>query len=69
MYQCAVGIRTGQTADQVVGRAIEEYERSLFWREYAAAADAAADDPESAADELAEQVLWDRTSLDGLERD
>jgi len=65
----AVGARTGQTADQVVGRALEEYERALFWQAYAAAADAVAADPQAAADVRAEQDLWDRTVRDGLERD
>lgn len=65
----AVGARTGQTADQVVGRAIDEYERALFWQAYAAAADAVAADPQAAADVRAEQDLWDRTVRDGLERD
>ncbi len=65
----AVGARTGQTADQVVGRALEEYERALFWQAYAAAADAVAADPQAAADVRAEHDLWDRTVRDGLERD
>lgn len=65
----AMGARTGQTADQVVGRALAEYERSLFWQAYAIAADAVPADPEAEADQRAEQELWDRTLRDGLERD
>lgn len=34
-----LGARTGQMADQVVSRALVEYERALFWREYAQAAE------------------------------
>lgn len=64
----AVGARTGQTADQVVRSALEDYERSLFWLAYAAAAGAVAADAEAAADERTEQELWDRTVQDGLER-
>lgn len=54
----AVGARTGQTADQVVARALVEYERSLFWREYAEAAERDS--------ELADRELWESTVRDGL---
>lgn len=57
----SLGASTGQTADQVVSRALVEYERALFWREYAEAAER-----ERSASELAEQELWDRTVRDGL---
>ncbi len=57
----SVSARTGQTADQVVAHALEEYERALFWRDYAAAAER--DQP---AEERAEQELWERTAADGV---
>lgn len=60
----ALGARTGQTADQVVARALVEYERTLFWREYAVAAER--HDPASAR---AGRDLWDRTVRDGLAGD
>ena len=64
----ALGARTKQTADEVVETAIREYERALFWQQYADAADAAAADLDVTADELAERELWERTNRDGVER-
>lgn len=64
----AVGARTGQTADQVVEHALEEYERALFWQAYTEAVERVASDERAATDELAEQELWDRVTSDGLER-
>lgn len=57
----SLGASTGQTADQVVSRALVEYERALFWAEYARAAEQ--DRPRREQDE---QELWDRTLRDGL---
>ena len=65
----ALGVRTSQTADQVVETAIGEYERALFWQQYAAAAEAAARDATVSAHESAERDLWERTNRDGVERD
>lgn len=62
----AVGAATDQTADQVVAHALEEYERTLFWRAYGLAAEAASADISAAAEEGAERGLWDRTLRDGL---
>ncbi|WP_256839447.1 hypothetical protein [Ornithinimicrobium faecis] len=56
-----LGARTGQTADQVVSRALVEYERALFWREYAQAAEQ--DVPEA---ERQDQELWEGSVRDGL---
>lgn len=64
-----LGVRTHQTADQVVTRALEEYERVIFWDEFTAAADAVARDAEAAAAETAEALLWDSvTARDTAER-
>lgn len=57
----SLGASTGQTADQVVSRALVEYERALFWRAYAQAAE-----QDRPAGEPDEQELWDRTLRDGL---
>lgn len=56
-----IGADTGQTADEVVARALDEYERALFWQEYRAAAQSQPDE-ESVADDRA----WEATLRDGL---
>ncbi|MGQ0632775.1 MAG: hypothetical protein ACT4P1_17305 [Sporichthyaceae bacterium] len=61
----ALGAATAQTADQVVGAALDEYERALFFDDYRKAVDKEAKrglDPEVAV----EVTLWDRTLRDGL---
>ncbi|MGQ0844194.1 MAG: hypothetical protein ACT4QF_08665 [Sporichthyaceae bacterium] len=58
----AIGEATGQTAEQVVAHALDEYERALFFRAYQAAATA---DLRS-GDTAVETDLWDRTIRDGL---
>lgn len=57
----SLGASTGLTADQVVSRALMEYERALFWGEYARAAE-----QDRMQEERDEQELWDRTLRDGL---
>lgn len=57
-----VGARTGQTAEQVVRRALEEYERALFWADYEAAAGAADADPDATTAQTEENALWDAAS-------
>lgn len=63
----AIGAQTRQTADQVVDSALREYERSLFWQEFGAAAEAVAADPVAAADEVGERGLWEFPTRDGVE--
>lgn len=63
----ALGAQTQQTADQVVATAIDEYERAIFWREFAVAAEAVAVDPVAAHEERREQQLWDHASRDRLD--
>lgn len=58
----ALGEATGQTAEQVVATALDEYERALFFQAYQASA--AAD--LQAGDTAVESDLWDRTTGDGL---
>lgn len=60
----ALGATTAQTAEQVVSKALDEYERALFWQEYRRAAEADRD-----RDDEAERELWDATLRDGLERE
>lgn len=57
----SLGASTGQTADEVVSRALVEYERALFWGEYARAAEQ--DTTRRGQDD---HELWDRTLRDGL---
>lgn len=61
----AIGAATRQTAEQVVGAALDEYERALFFDEYRAAVD---DEVERGTHpEVARELkLWDRTLRDGL---
>ena len=58
----AIGERTQQTADQVVSRALDEYERAQFWSAYRAAADA-----DDSSEVEAEQAAWSATLRDGLD--
>ena len=61
-----VGARTGQTAEEVVRQALEEYERALFLADYEAAAPADRADPELVAERAEENALWDAaTARDG----
>lgn len=64
----ALGARTGQTAGDVVDKALDEYERAIFWHDYAVAATAVAADATIAAEEDAERELWEGTVRDGLAR-
>lgn len=59
----ALGASTAQTAEQVVSKALDEYERALFWQEYRRAAEADVE-----RDDDAERKLWDATLRDGLDR-
>lgn len=62
----SIGASTRETADEVVARALDEYERVLFWRAFRVAAQAEAENgmPPEAAEE---QALWDRALRDGLD--
>lgn len=63
----AVGARTNQTAEQVVAKALAEYERALFWQEYDEAAVAVAANPNAHDEEQMERTAWDRTTSDGID--
>jgi predicted transcriptional regulator len=57
-----------QTADQVVTRALDEYERALFWEEYRRAAEAERKSPHYAQIQ-AELAICDGALGDGLTDD
>jgi predicted transcriptional regulator len=61
----ALGESTQQTADQVVSRALDEYERAQFWAAYRGAAEAEQAAGTTEVDE--EQAAWDATLRDGLD--
>ncbi|MGQ0464421.1 MAG: hypothetical protein ACT4QG_03770 [Sporichthyaceae bacterium] len=60
----ALGEATGQTAEQVVATALDEYERALFFQEYRDAVLARSAAEKGAYD--AEFAEWDQTVRDGL---
>lgn len=60
----AIGASTRETADEVVSRALDEYERVLFWRAFRVAAEAEEGMPPKVAED---QALWDRALRDGLD--
>ena len=55
---------TGESSDAVLGRALDAYERTLFWEQMRHAHAAAS--PEQRAAAQAESALWDATLLDGI---
>jgi hypothetical protein len=61
--------QTGQSVQQVLDHALEDYRRKVFFKGLAADFAALKADPEAWADELAERDLWDTTSADGLDPD
>ncbi len=58
-----IGSRTGETAEQVVAHALDEYERALFFQDYRTAVES---EGEPSADEQAEQRLWNRAALQSM---
>ncbi len=59
--------QSGQPMQIVLDKAIERYRREQFWRELDAAYAAIQSDPEALSAEKAEQALWDKTLMDGLD--
>lgn len=55
------------SAEAVLHRALETYQRELFWKQTNAAYAALKADPEAWADEIAERALWEQTLADGVE--
>jgi predicted DNA-binding protein len=59
--------QTGDTMADIVDRAVRNYQRERFWKDYHAAYEALQADPSAWADFQSEVELWDSTSGDGLE--
>lgn len=60
-------IRTGQTAEQVIDRALEALQRKLFFETLDAGYAELRRDPAAWAELQAERQLWDSTLIDGLD--
>ena len=59
---------SGETMQNVVDAAIEEFRRKKFFEEVNASYAALQMDPEAWAEELAERAIWDSTLADGIDR-
>lgn len=59
--------QTGQTMSEVLDKAIDAYQRKLFFDQVNAGYAALRADPEAWAEELAERKLWEATLMDGLD--
>ena len=55
------------SANTVLDRALETYQRELFWKQTNEAYAALKADPEAWAEEIAERALWEQTIADGVE--
>ncbi len=66
---CDLAGQTGQSVQQVLDQALEDYRRKVFFEGLAADFAALKADPEAWAEELAERKLWDSTLMDGLDPD
>ncbi len=55
------------SADVVLDRALETYQRELFWKQTNEAYAELKTKPEAWAEELAERTLWEQTLADGVE--
>lgn len=58
---------TDTSMNAVLGAALAEYERRLFWLKAAAEFRALRNDPKAWKDEQEERTAWDATLADGLE--
>jgi hypothetical protein len=61
--------QTGQTAVDVLDKALDAYRRKLFFDQMNAGYAELRADPEAWAEHLAERKLWDATLMDGLDPD
>jgi hypothetical protein len=59
-----IAARTGDTMQEVVAAAVEEYERKLFWEQVNAEFAALRNDPKAWKQELDERAAWDATLSD-----
>lgn len=58
--------RTGESMQDILERAVEEYRRQRFLEDLNAGFAALRNDPEAWREELEEREEWDRTLTDGL---
>jgi predicted transcriptional regulator len=61
--------QTGQSASEVLDKALDAYRRKLFFDELNAGYAALRADPKAWAELEAERKLWDATLMDGLDPD
>ena len=61
--------QTGQTTTDVLDKALDAYQRKLFFEQMNVGYSELRADPEAWADHLAERKLWDATLDDGLDHD
>lgn len=59
--------RSGESIQEILDKAIEQYRRQTFLEEANQAYTALRNNPEIWADEIAERAAWDVTLADGLE--
>ena len=64
---CRLADMEQTSAEAVLDRALDNYQRELFWQQLNAAYAALRADPEAWAEELAERELWEQTIADGIE--
>ena len=57
------------SAQVVLDRALENYQRELFWRRTNDAFAVLKADPEAWAEEISERELWEQTIADGVEQE
>ncbi len=65
----AMSKTTGRPMQEILDRAISEYERKLFWEQVDRAYRDLRKNPRLWRAELEERSLWERTLSDGLEKD
>lgn len=65
----ALAQQTGETMQEVISRAIEQYQEQLFWRQVNEAYARLRQNPTAWQEELEERRLWDNTLMDGLEEE
>lgn len=65
----ALAQQTGTTMQEVISKAVEQYQEQLFWQQVHEAYARLRQDPVAWQEELEEQRLWDNTLVDGLEKE
>jgi|SRR6516225_9075148 hypothetical protein len=61
--------QTGQTAFDILDKALDAYHRNVFFEQLNAGYAELRADPEAWAEHLVERKLWDETLMDGLDPD